>query len=180
MAEVVTRSTQPAVAAIKLAWWRERLAELDHGKMPAEPRLQAASSELLTRGISGAELGELEQSWACILRADDQATFMRGVASRGPILFKLAARLLRIEMTDLVEDAAQSFLAADLARRNVTSLAPQKLRRSKSRAPRRARALTALGCLARRDMRRGGPPFEAEATPLRALALIRHRLTGRY
>jgi hypothetical protein len=33
--------------------------------------------------------------------------------------------------------------------------------------------------LAARDLRRGGPPFEPEATPGRAAALIRHRLFGR-
>ncbi|HEU0284996.1 MAG TPA: hypothetical protein VFR52_07635, partial [Sphingomicrobium sp.] len=41
------------------------------------------------------------------------------------------------------------------------------------------RPLTALTALAVRDLARGGPPFEPEATPGRALALIRHRWTGR-
>jgi len=180
MADVVSRSSQPTLAAIKLAWWRERLEELDEGKVPAEPRLQSAASELLTRGISGADLAGLEESWGLILRTDDQGVFMRGVASRGPVLFNMAARLLGMPMNDFVMDAANSFVAADLARRGMTCLGPQKIGRSKSRAPRRARPLTAFGALARRDMRSGGPPFEPEATPRRAWALLRHRLTGRY
>ena len=54
MGDVVARSTEPALGAIKLAWWRERLEELDHGKVPAEPRLQAAAAELLPREIRAA------------------------------------------------------------------------------------------------------------------------------
>ena len=30
MAEIVATATQPALAAIKLAWWREALEKLDH------------------------------------------------------------------------------------------------------------------------------------------------------
>jgi phytoene synthase len=181
MADVVAQSTQPALAAIKLAWWRERLEELDQGKVPAEPRLQATAAELLPRGISGADLAGLEESWALILQVDEQSVFMKGVVRRGPTLFKLAARLLGVDAGGLVIDAAHSFSSVDLAKRNITSLGGgQKIGRSKDRAPRRARPLTALGALARRDMRSGGPPFEREASPARAWALLRHRLTGRY
>src|SRR5215211_6804297 len=67
MGEVIARATEPALAAIKLAWWRERLEELDEGKIPAEPRLQAAADELLTRSISGTRLAELEGGWATLL-----------------------------------------------------------------------------------------------------------------
>ena len=70
MAEVVARSTEPTLAAIKLAWWRERLEELDRGKVPAEPRLQAAFHNLLPKGIRGADLAELETGWAGLLRPD--------------------------------------------------------------------------------------------------------------
>jgi len=51
MGDVVARSTQPALAAVKLAWWRERLEELDQGVVPDEPRLQSAAQNLLFRGI---------------------------------------------------------------------------------------------------------------------------------
>ncbi len=49
-ADVVMRLTQPALAAIKLAWWRERLEEMDKGSVPAEPRLAAVARELLPKG----------------------------------------------------------------------------------------------------------------------------------
>ena len=180
MGDVVARATQPALAAIKLAWWRERLEELGQGLVPAEPRLQAVFSHLVPRGISGAEVAELEGAWAQILRSDDPNIFGRGVASRGPVLFKLAASILDVSKADLIDDASNSFVAADLARRGITDLPPLQIGWSKSRASKQARPLTAFGALARRDMRSGGPPFEREGTPARALAVFRHWLTGRY
>ena len=179
MGDVVAKATDPTLAAIKLAWWRERLEELDHGQAPAEPRLEAALSVLIPQGISGQELAGLEEPWALLLHEDDQATFMRGVAARGPRLFALLARLLRIEMDEHLEEAAQSFTASDLGRRTIINLEPLKLGRSKTRSRRAIRPLTMLEVLARRDMRTGGPPFEPEATPARAFALLRHRWTGR-
>lgn len=177
MGDIVTRSTEPTLAAIKLAWWRERLEELDQAKIPAEPRLQAAAAELLTRGISGTELAELGENWWLLLQTQHLATFMRGVAGRGPAIFRLAARLLDVPMDEHLEGAAQSFAAADLGRRRIFDLVPLKLGHSKTRAPRRLRPLTALETLARRDMRTG-PPFEREAAPARALTLLWHSLTG--
>ena len=176
---MVTSSTQPALGTIKLAWWREALERLDTSPPPPEPKLQAAASELLPLGISGSELAELEESWALLLQTDDQPTFMRGVALRGVPLFRLAARLLGVSMDGRLENAAQSFAAADLGRRGIIDLVPLGLPRAKERVPAKARPLTALEVLARRDMRRGGPPFEPQATPGRAVALLSHRLFGR-
>src|SRR4051812_13606979 len=48
MGAVVAEATQPALAAIKLAWWRETLERLDRESAPPEPRLQAVQRELLT------------------------------------------------------------------------------------------------------------------------------------
>src|SRR5687768_14624161 len=56
MGDVVARATQPALGAVKLAWWRERLEEIDQGIVPAEPRLRAVAEHLLPRGISGTEI----------------------------------------------------------------------------------------------------------------------------
>jgi len=177
MADVVARSSEPTLAAIKLAWWRERLEELDQGKIPAEPRLQACAAELLPRGITGKDLEALGENWWLLLQTQDQATFMRGVAGRGPSIFALAARLLGVSMDEYVGDAPQAFAAADLGRRHIFDLVPLKFGRSKNRVPRRFRPLTAFAVLARRDMR-SGPPFEREASVARAWALLWHRLTG--
>ena len=44
MWDVVARATQPSLAAVKLAWWRERLEDLDEGKVPVEPEGEAGTS----------------------------------------------------------------------------------------------------------------------------------------
>lgn len=176
---VVASANEPVLAAVKLAWWRENLEQLDTAAPTAEPRLQAAARDLLPRGVSGADLAALEECWALLLQADDRQAFMRGVAARGPALFALAARLLGLTMDEQLEQAAQAFAAADLGRRRILDLVPLATRRAQLSSPRRARPLTVLAALARRDMRRGGPPFEPEATPGRAWTLIWHRLTGR-
>jgi phytoene synthase len=177
MADVVARSSEPTLAAIKLAWWRERLEELDQGIVPAEPRLQAAASDLLPRGISGKDLAALGENWWLLLQTQHQPTFMQGVAERGPAVFALAARLLGVPLDEQIGDAPQSFAAADLGRRKIWDLVPLEFGRTKKRVPRRLRPLTAFAVLARRDIR-SGPPFELEATPARAWALMWHRLTG--
>ena len=84
------------LGAIRLAWWRERLDELDQGAAaPAEPRLQAVASELIPRRISGDELSGLEDCWIPLLRpfpwSDPVAD---GLRKRGEILFGIGARLL--------------------------------------------------------------------------------------
>ncbi len=64
MADVVATSSQPALGAIRLAWWRERLEALDEGiAAPAEPRLKAVQGELLRRTVTGEELSKLEDAW---------------------------------------------------------------------------------------------------------------------
>ena len=179
MADVVLRATQPALGAIKLAWWRERLEELDQGKVPAEPRLQAAASELLPRAISGAELADLEEGWAKLLEADDPKAFMVSANTRGPLLLKLTSKLLDPARDYDFSSTGTEFALVDLARRGLVDIAAQRLQRPNRRYPRRIRPATALWALARRDQKLGGPPFEPEGTPGRAWTLLRHRLTGR-
>jgi phytoene synthase len=178
MADVVARSTQPTLGAIKLAWWRERLEELDDGKVPAEPRLQAAAADLLPRGISGGDLAQLEEGWsAAFCKPLDMAL----VTEHGTRLFTIAARLLNMEFDDgTVGVAGRLFAGVDFARRGFIDLAAGSLGRGGPRIPRRARPLTGLAALAARDLGRGGPPFEPEGTPGRAWTLLRHRLTGRF
>jgi phytoene synthase len=64
MGDVVRSTKEPMLGPIRLAWWRERLDELDEGtRAPAEPRLQAVERELLPRGISGHDIAGLEEGW---------------------------------------------------------------------------------------------------------------------
>jgi 15-cis-phytoene synthase len=177
MGDVVARRTQPALGAVKLAWWRERLEELDQGMVPAEPRLRAVAEHLLLRGVKGAELAELEDGWATLL---EEQVEPRRIADRGATLFRLGGRLLGSDDERLAEAGALAVLVSvgrrglpdlmDLAREFEHSLVRHHFAR-------RLRPLTALSRLAVRDLR-SGPPFELEGTPPRVAAMLRHRWSG--
>ena len=170
LAAMVARASEPALAAIKLAWWRERLEELDQGAVPAEPRLRAAAAELLPRGIRGADLGELTEGSAALL---DESPDAERIGQGGAMLFAIGARLLGA--SDLkIEPAGRLYGAANAARRG---LIPMPSSAPELRFPKGLRPLTALAALAARDARR--PQLEPEATPGRSWTLIRHRLTGK-
>lgn len=176
MADVVVRSTQPALGAIKLAWWRERLEELDQGMVPAEPRLQAAAAELLSRGISGGDLAQLEEGWAGLLHDTPGMALLN---EHGAKLFDIGSRLLKTEFDRAIGNAGRLFACVDAGRRGLIDLTECDAHAFRGKVARRARPVTALATLAARDLKRGGPPFEPEGTPGRALALLRHRFDGR-
>ncbi|QDP18533.1 hypothetical protein [Sphingomonas xanthus] len=172
---VVTSSTQPALGAIRLAWWREALEQLDHRGPPPEPRLQSVAAVLLPRGIRGEELGMLEDSWLAML---DEELDPDRIGEGGAMLFALAARLLEVDDPKL----AWAGRLYGVARARRLSLA---LNRADAvdvlrghRFPRRIRPLTSLARLAARDLRYGHGT-EPEATPGRAGAILLHRLSGR-
>lgn len=168
MGDIVGRANEPALAAIKLAWWRERLEELDEGKVPAEPRLRAAADELLTRSIAGASLAQLEDGWAAMLDTDPDPG--RTVA-RGARLFEMASSLIGVA-DPMIDTAGRLYALASIGHRPLVSA-----ELARHRFPRALRPLTALAALAARDAKRGGS--EPEGTPGRAWTLLRHRLTGR-
>ena len=170
MADVVVRATQPALAAIKLAWWRERLEELDEGKVPAEPRLQQAANELLPRRVTGKMLAGLEDGWAALL--EEPPDVLRGEL-RGAQLFAIGSRLLGVDYSLEVE--GRLFAKMELRRRGFSIAAHEVASQT---IPRKARPITALAALAARDFR-NDEFLEPEATPGRAWTLMRHRLTGR-
>lgn len=170
MADVVASSTQPALGAIRLAWWREALERLDANAPPAEPRLQAVAKELLPRGVTRTSLAGIPGGWAPLL---DEQPDSKLVAGRGVSLFNAGACLLGAHARTL-DDAGALFALADARRRGPWHFdAPVPT----MHFAQQLRPLTAFSALAARDLRQGW--IEPEATPGRALALIRHRLTGR-
>jgi phytoene synthase len=177
MADVVARATQPALGAVKLAWWRERLEELDQGKVPAEPRLAAAARDLLLKGVSGADLSRLEAGWATLF---DQTLDPKLIAQRGAVMFELGGRLLgRSDMR--LNDAGALYSLVAVGRRGLPELLaharPHAERLARHRFHRRLRPLTALARLAARDLKQGDP-FEEEGIPPRLAAMLRHRWSG--
>ena len=188
MADVVRTTSEPMLGAIRLAWWRERLEELDDGAPPPpEPRLQAVAYELLPRGVRGSELARLERGWLGLF---DPFPWDVGTSEaiwfRGRLLFALGAQLLA-RTGDAIEEAGGLWALADVARHcsdpaSRSMLLGQARRFAKAlagaRFPARLRPLSMLAALAVRDVKRG-EPFEAEGAPARAAAVLRHRLGGR-
>jgi 15-cis-phytoene synthase len=177
LGDVVARATQPALGAIKLAWWRERLEEIDQGIVPAEPRLRAVAEHLLPRGVRAAEIAALEDGWATLL--EEQVEPQR-IAGRGALVFRLGGRLLGADDERLV-DAGALVALVSVGRRGLPDLLdhakePQRTL-VRHRFARRLRPLTALARLAVRDLR-SGPPFEPEGAPPRVAAMLRHRWSG--
>jgi len=188
MGDVVRSTKEPMLGPIRLAWWRERLEELDEsGRAPAEPRLQAVERELLPRGISGQALAGLEGGW---LRLFDPFPWTTETSEatwfRGNLLFGLGARVLgrsdeRIQSAGglwALVDAARH--CSDMESRRMLIEQACKFGRALGRTPfpPLLRPLSMLAALAIRDCKRR-EPFEPEGAPGRALAMIRHRLGGR-
>ena len=175
MADVVASSTQPALGAIRLAWWREALERLDQHPPPPEPRLVAAAAELLPRGVTGAALAALEDGYATLL--EEQPDRDR-LGEGGAALFAIGASLLGA--TDVkLPHAGRLHAFARAARRghaafpdeiDVTELVGHRFSRA-------LRPLTAFARLAARDVSQA-PKLDTEATPARAVALLSHRLFG--
>ena len=177
MGDVVARATQPALGAVKLAWWRERLEELDQGIVPAEPRLRAVAEHLLPLGVSGEEVAALEDGWATLLEEQVEA---QRIADRGTALFGLGGRLLGADDEKLSDAGAVAALVS-VGRRGLPHLLYQARTHERQlvrhRFSQRLRPLTALARLAVRDLR-SGPPFEPEGTPPRVAAMLRHQWSG--
>ncbi|WP_300974250.1 hypothetical protein [Sphingomonas sp. LHG3406-1] len=165
LADVALGAAQPALAAIKLAWWRDQLAVLDTQPPPPEPVLLKVASELMPAGLAGADCAALAEGWMAAVAEEADP------APRGTALFALLGRLLGHEAS-----GGEAFSRADLARRTGDPAWLAKLPPVPS--PRPARPITLLDALGRRDAARFWPP-EPEATPGRSWTLIRHRLTGR-
>ena len=117
MGDVVRTTSEPMVGQIRLAWWRERLEELDaDGAVPDEPRLQAVKAELIARGVSGCDLAGLERGW---VRLFDEFPWDVGTAEatwfRGRLLFAIGAQLLA-RTDDAIEGAGGLWALVDAAR----------------------------------------------------------------
>ena len=188
MGQVLRTTTEPMIAQIRLAWWRERFLELDDGRAaPAEPRLEAAQRLLLPLGISGEDLAELADGWERMLDPFPWTIeTSEGIWFRGLKAFGLGARILGCPDARLQQagglwalvDAAR-YCSDPETRALLVERASIIARGLKSaRFEPRLRPLSMLASLAVRDLGRSGP-FEPEGTPGRALTMLNHRLLGR-
>jgi phytoene synthase len=91
LAQLVATTSEPLLGEIRLAWWRDRLGELDAGRAPAQPLLQALLAHAVPAGISGAALAGLEDRWLPMIGGDGLPA---GHVAGAGLLFRLAARVL--------------------------------------------------------------------------------------
>jgi len=187
MADVLRTTSEPMLGQIRLAWWRERLEELDAGHAPAEPRLLAVEHDLLSRGVKGGDLAGLERGWVALFSPFPwEVGRAEAIWFRGRLLFALAAQLVS-RTDDLIEGAGGLWALVDAARhcsdpqsREMLLAQGRTFARGLAGAkfPAKLRPLSMLAATAIRDLRRP-QPFEPEGTPGRAAAMILHRATGR-
>jgi 15-cis-phytoene synthase len=175
----VSSSTDPRLGAIRLAWWRDRLVELDTlGPIAGEPRLSAINRQLL-QDVKGAELSILPAAWAPLLEAfpwgEEAAEALR---DRGEILFGAGSRLLGCDFAGAEAAGALwsltdgAFHCSDTRSRELlldeARAAISKVPRS---MPRELRPLTVLAALAAHDVLSSG-------RLTRIAAAMNHRLFG--
>lgn len=188
MGDVVRTTREPMLGPIRLAWWRERLEELDAGgAAPAEPRLQAVQRELLPRGIRGSDVASLEAGWLHLFDAFPWTVeTSEAIWLHGNVLFGLGARAIA-RADEAIQSAGGIWALVDAARHcSDASSRAMLVKQARSFAKSLAavkfapplRALSALAAAALRDIQRG-EPFEQEGSPARTAAMLRHRLTGR-
>ena len=179
-ADVVTTSSDPRLGAIRLAWWRERLEELDPGAAPAEPRLKAVAAELLPHGVTGKELAQLEDGWLPLLEPFPWGQEpVDGLKLRGRILFGIGAKLLKAPSED-AEKAGEIWSLVDgehhcsdlQSRATLRQCAALQLSAIDRPLPRSLRPLTTLAALAAADLVREGSGLK------RLSAAVKHRLVG--
>lgn len=162
-----------------MAWWRERLEQLDQSAPPAEPRLQDVRGELTPRGISGAHLSKLEDGWLPLLDPFPWGEAqIQGLRHRGSLLFGISAQILGGNASD-AEDAGALWSLVDGATRcseaesraALCDAARQALAAVPARLPQQIRPITVLAALAAYDLRPGGRLG-------RVGAALSHRLRG--
>jgi phytoene synthase len=161
LAQLVASTTEPMIGEIRMAWWRERLQDLDAGRAPAQPLLQALLSDALPV-LRGNELADLEERWLGLIGSD---IVPDAHICGGGQLFALAARLLGGDVAEA--DALGRLWAAGDMPADRTS-APLRL-------------LRGLANLSARDAGRGraGHAREARGSLARQWQLLKAVATGR-
>ena len=161
LAQLVVTTTEPMLGEIRLAWWRERLEELDAGKVPAQPLLAALKAHVLP-AVRGAELAGLEDRWIDMLGHDGVT---QAHVAGGGTLFALAARLLGGDVAEADALGRAWVLGEALA----------------GRTPGPLRPLRALAALALRDAQRAraGLPVEERGSLGRQWRMLRAVALGR-
>ncbi|QJU58635.1 squalene/phytoene synthase family protein [Sphingomonas sp. AP4-R1] len=180
---IVGTTTEPMIGLMRLAWWREALERLDHGPVPAEPLMAALAEHVLSHGVTGADLSQIEDGWTALL--DDEDVVTRHGRERGANLFRIAGRVLG-DADARFPAAGEGWALADLAHRHSDPAIRQAAREragavlggmSGGAWAKAGRVLGALAVLARRDVAEDAP--RRQGSPGRLARMLALRLTGR-
>ncbi|WP_448657504.1 squalene/phytoene synthase family protein [Sphingomonas sp. CJ99] len=186
---VLRGTTQPMLAQIRLAWWRERLEALDSEAPPAMPVLVDVQRSCVANGVSGAALAGMAMGWERLATAEslDLAVLDQCAAERGGTLFRAIAALAAVPPPPGLDAAGQGWAMADLSRHlSDMAMASDAQRRAAAmlaegpgRWPVPLRMLGALALLARMDC--AMPPDQPipHGSPRRVARMLAMRLTGR-
>lgn len=162
-ARIIAEAREPMLGEIRLAWWRERLADLAQGKpAPPQPILAALQAHALPRGVNLAALAALEEGVLPLL-LDGPVEAAAIAAARGkPLFVALAQALIGGEPgareQQAIEAAGAAFALAQLVRAD-WGLATERLPALSAPAPLRLHSalpghLRALLALAEDDLAR--------------------------
>lgn len=179
LAEIVSTSTDPQLGAIRLAWWRDRLDELDtKGPVAGEPRLSAIDRHLMPV-TNGARLSTIATSWMPLLDPFPWGqTVADGLRERGELVFGVGAEILQTSAKQ-AEPAGALWSLADGAfhcsdpqsREFLLGEARAAIPQVPRKMPRDLRPLTVLAALAAHDVLHSG-------RLTRVAAAMNHRLFG--
>jgi len=185
LAALVRTTREPAIAQIRLAWWREQLAALDRSPPPAMPTLQSVAAHLVPRGISGTALVSIVEGWEVLIEAenlDDRASADHA-ALRGGGIFAAGEAVV----SDAVSrKAGEGWALADLSRHLEDPAEAERARllaldrlMGQSKWSRNTRTFGALAAIASMNLRaRADTPLPI-GSPRRVARLAWMRLTGR-
>jgi 15-cis-phytoene synthase len=182
LASLVRSASEPMLAQLRIAWWREAL-EADQSTWPkGDPILNA----LATWNGNHRGLASLADGWEAItapapLEATAMARFAKG---RADSIAVLAEHLGASAHADAARQLATEWSLADLAMRlsredergTARALAQGSTSRT-PRAPRALRPIAVLRALSWRQLERGGEG--SESSPLALLGAMRAGLLGR-
>jgi len=184
LGRVVESTTEPAIGAIRLAWWRDALARLEAGPVPPEPLLRGAAT-LLLPAVHGMDLAELANAWGLLFdRPLEQAQVEEYGRERGARLFRLSALVLGAD--EVLANAGAGWALAELAfstrdrvlRAQALGAARSAFGSWNGRSPSRLRPLGMLAVLARLDAAAGLDQPRRQGSPGRIARMVAHRLAN--
>lgn len=173
--DVATTTTDPMVGQIRLAWWRERIAELGQRAAPAQPILAALTSA----GVTPASLDGFDDPSLALIDGSP----LEWAEQRGERLFAAISVALGVPVAPDTLAAGRGWAAVDgwwrgyLQQHDAAKLLADAPRKS----PTPLRPLLALVAVARRDARRTDPgqPDGVTLSPSRQVRLAVAIVTGR-